>query len=141
MNFDPNNKVVKLCAEGMILEGDGRPIDALRLFEQAWNIATDDYERFTAAHYVARQQADIVNKLKWDEIALSFALKIPNENANSTLSSLYLNVAKAHEDLKDFEKAMVNYQLAMSFTKYLPNDGYGNMIKGGIRNGIERIKI
>ncbi|MEO6149506.1 MAG: hypothetical protein ABIP28_05070 [Mucilaginibacter sp.] len=125
----------------MTLEGEGRPKDALRLFEQAWDIATDDYELFTAAHYVARQQADIVGKLKWDETALSYALKIPNEDANSTLPSLYLNVAKSHEDLKDFEKARINYLLALDFENYLPNDGYGIMIKAGIQNGIERVKI
>jgi tetratricopeptide (TPR) repeat protein len=140
MNFDPNNKVVKLCAEGMTLEGEGKPKDALRLFEQAWNIATDDYERYTAAHYVARQQANIADKLKWDETALSFALKISSEDAKSTLPSLYLNIAKGHEDLKDIEKAMINYQLAMDYEDHLPKDGYGNMIKAGIRNGMERVK-
>ena len=141
MNFDPNNKVVKLCAEGMTLEGEGRPKEALILFEQAWGIATDDYERFTAAHYVARQQAAIVDKLKWDETALSYALELPNEDANTILPSLYLNIAKCHEDLKDFARARINYQSALTYEKHLPDDGYGNMIKVGIRNGLERVKI
>lgn len=95
MIFDPNNKVVLLCAEGMALEGQGRPENALKLYEQAWSIATNDFERFTAAHYVARQQAEIVDKLKWDNTALSFALKIPNEEANATLPSLYLKYCQS----------------------------------------------
>jgi hypothetical protein len=34
----------------------------------------------------------------------------------------------------------MNYELALSFTLHLSDDGYGNLIKGGILNGIERIK-
>ena len=55
------------------------------------------------------------------------------------LPSLYLNIAKCHEDLGDPVQAESNYRLAASFEKYLPEDGYGNMIRSGIRNGLERI--
>ncbi|WP_392471502.1 hypothetical protein ACF3OC_09340 [Sphingobacterium cellulitidis] len=34
-----------------------------------------------------------------------------------------------------------NYQLALSFTDRLSDDGYANMIKRGILNGIERLKL
>lgn len=53
--------------------------------------------------------------------------------------SLYLNIAKCYEDLSDLENAHKNYQLAFSFTYLLPDNGYGNMRKGGIMNGIARI--
>lgn len=54
--IDPDNAVVKLCAQGMQAEGAGRRGDARALFEQAWEIAGDDYERCIAAHYLARHQ-------------------------------------------------------------------------------------
>jgi tetratricopeptide (TPR) repeat protein len=140
MQFDPDNHVVKLCAQGMEMEGKGKPEDASRLFFQAWNEATDDFEKFTAAHYVARHQKSVSDKLKWDETALQLALKINDDTIKGTYPSLYLNIAKCYEDLNDFDNARKNYQSALSFTNLLPDSGYGNMIKGGIINGIERVK-
>ncbi len=71
MQFDPNNNVVKLCAEGMSLEGQGKKEDAKNLFHQAWNGAVNNFEKFTAAHYVARHQETVEDKLKWDETAFN----------------------------------------------------------------------
>lgn len=140
MEFDPNNKLIKLCVRGMEMETKGLPEEASKLFLQAWNEATNNFEKFTAAHYVARHQKSVADKLKWDKIALQFGLKINDETVKGSYPSLYLNIAKCYEDLKDFDNAKINYQLALSFTNLLPDDGYGNMIKGGITKGIERIK-
>jgi len=140
MQFDPNNKIVKLCAEGMTCEGEGEKNEALRLFQQAWDESTTDQEKFIAAHYVARHQASIAEKLVWDETALQLALKINDNNVRKAYSSLYLNIGKCYEELNDFDNARKNYQLGLSFTHLLPDDGYGKMIKGGIINGIERVK-
>ena len=140
MNFDANNNVVKLCAQGMDLEGQGRKKEALELFLQAWNEATNDFEKFTSAHYVARHQETVEEKLKWDETALELASKINDDNVRATLPSLYLNIAKGFEDLRDFTNARKNYQLALSHAGWLPDNGYGNLIRTGIMNGIERVK-
>ena len=78
MEFNPNNNVVKLCAQGMEMEGKGKPGEAGSLFLQAWNEASNDFEKFTTAHYVARHQKSAADKLKWDETALQFALKLNN---------------------------------------------------------------
>jgi tetratricopeptide (TPR) repeat protein len=139
MEFDPDNIVVKLCAQGMDMEGKGKPEEASKLFLQAWNEATNDFEKFTAAHYVARHQKNVADKLKWDETALELALKINNDTVKGTFSSLYLNIAKCYEDLTDLDNAKRNYELALSFTNLLPDTGYGNMIKGGILNGMARV--
>jgi tetratricopeptide (TPR) repeat protein len=140
MQFDPENHINKLCAEGMLLEGEGKPQEALVLFEQAWQNATNDLEKLTAAHYVARRQKTIADKLTWDETALNLALKISTDDIKAIYPSLYLNVAKRYEDLQDFAKANDNYLLALNFTNFLPNDGYGNMIRAGINSGINRVK-
>jgi tetratricopeptide (TPR) repeat protein len=139
MEFDANCRVVKLCSEGMELEGQGRKKEALRLFQQAWDEASNDFEKFTSAHYVARHQENIQDKLKWDETALNLALKIDDDNVRGAYPSLYLNIAKCYEDLNDLYNAMKNYQLALSFIGLLPDNGYGNMLKGGINNGIKRV--
>lgn len=139
MQFDPENKVVKLCAKGMELEGAGKPMEAAKIFYEAWNAATDDFEKFTAAHYVARHQSSVADKLKWDETALNFAVKLNDDSLKDVLPSLYLNVAKCHEDLGDFENALKNYQSAHSFAAFLPEDGYGKMIRAGIESGVKRV--
>lgn len=141
MQFDPNNEVVKLCAEGMELEGQGKKKEALQLFQKAWNKANNDFEKFISAHYVARHQETIGGKLKWDKTALNFAMKIHDDNTKEVMPSLYLNIAKCYEDLSDFQNAKTNYENALSYTNLLPKDGYGNMIKGGIINGVDRMKL
>lgn len=140
MEFNQDNKVIQLCARGMELEGNGKPADASNLFNEAWNLATTDFEKFTAAHYVARHQITISDKLKWDEIALRHSLNIDNETVQETLPSLYLNIGKCYEDLNDFKSAKSSYQAAFSFTSFLSDNGYGNMIKTGISNGLDRVK-
>jgi rifampin ADP-ribosylating transferase len=67
MQFDPNNNVIKLCAQGMDMETEGLTEEANKLFLQAWSEATNDFEKFTAAHYVARYQKSVADKLRWDE--------------------------------------------------------------------------
>jgi rifampin ADP-ribosylating transferase len=140
MQFDTNNKIVKLCAQGMKLEGEGKKVEALECFQQAWDEATNDFEKFTSAHYVARHQDNIADKLKWDKTALHLALKINDENMKGAYPSLYLNIGKCYEDLSNFESARENYELALFFTTFLADDGYGKMIISGIRNGIDRLK-
>jgi len=139
MEIDPNSHVVKLCTQGMALEGQGKPEEACKLFIKAWNEGANEFEKFTAAHYVARHQKSVADKLKWDETALQLALKINDNDVKGSFPSLYLNIAKCYEDLNDFDNAKRNYQLALSFTDALPDNGYGNMIKGGITKGIERV--
>ena len=121
MEFNPNNKVIKLCIEGMGMEEKGQPAEASRLFLQAWNEVTNDFEKFIAAYYVARHQKNTSDKLKWLETALQFALKINDVTVTSAFPSLYSNIAKCYEDLNDHDNAKKNYELANSF-KNNPSD-------------------
>ncbi len=114
MEFNPNNHVVKLCLQGMGMEEKDKPEEASKLFHQAWDEATNDFEKFIAAHYVARHQKKVSDKLKWLETALQFALKINNDTVKSAFPSLYLNIAKCYEDIGDSDKAKMNYELATS---------------------------
>ena len=139
MIFDPDNPVIQICAQGMAKEGEGKPGEAKVLFLEAWGRASNDFEKFIAAHYIARHQDSITDKLEWDKMALHFALTIKDESVQAQLPSLYLNIAKCYEDLNDRDMAKNHYQLALSYTSYLPEDGYGKMIKAGIEKGLERI--
>lgn len=139
MFFDTDNPIVKKCADAMMLEGIGQEAEARQAFTDAWNMATTDMEKCIAAHYIARQQPSAAEKLSWDERALGYAQQVADDNIREGYPSLYLNIAKGHEDLNNLAQARENYLLAQSFLQYLPEDGYGKMIRGGISQGIERV--
>src|SRR3977135_546855 len=115
MEFSPSNNVIKLCVQGMDMEANDNPDEASRLFLQAWNESTNDFEKFTAAYYVAQHQENVPDKLKWLETALQFALKISDESVKAAFPSLYSNIAKCCEELNDLDNARRNHELANSF--------------------------
>lgn len=121
MEFSPFNNVVKLCLQGMEMEEKGKPEEASKLYLQSWDEATNDFEKFLAAHYVARHQKTVSDKLNWLETTLEFALKINDDAVKSAFPSIYLSIAKCHEDLKNSDKAKQNFDLANSY-KYNPSD-------------------
>lgn len=114
MEFDPRNHVIQLCLQGMAAEEKGDPEEAGRIFLRAWHEATNDFEKFTAAYYVARHQQTIGDNLKWLETALHFALKINDISVSGAFPSLYTKIAKCYEELKDPENASKNLALATS---------------------------
>jgi hypothetical protein len=116
MDFNPSNKVIKLCLQGMAMEEQGKPDEASRLFLQAWNEATNDFEKYIAAYYVARYQETVSDKLKWLETALQFAVNINDDAVVSAFPNLYSNIAQCFEDLGDVYNAEKNRDLADSFT-------------------------
>jgi tetratricopeptide (TPR) repeat protein len=141
MEFDPRNTVVRLCAEGMNEEALGNRESAFQLYLEAWEKAISDFEKFTAAHYVARHQDEPHECLYWNEQALQFALRLDEEAVREYLPSLYLNIGKSYETLHNFSKARQHYQLAASFTQYLTNDGYGRMIRSGVEAALLRLEM
>ena len=138
MRFDLNNKVVKLCADGMNAEAQGDIDAAANLFQQAWDAATDDFEKFTAAHYMSRNREDASVELHWNETALDHALAMTDDEARSHYPSLYLNVGRSYEKLGDNELARQHYQLAAEFSESLASGAYTDMIRSGIKAGLQR---
>jgi rifampin ADP-ribosylating transferase len=121
MEFNPNNNVIKLCIEAMGMEEKGKPGEASRLFLRAWNESTNDFEKFTAAYYVARHQKNVSDKLKWLETALKSALRINDVSVAGAFPSLYSNIAKCYEESGDADNAKKNHELAIS-SRDTPSD-------------------
>jgi tetratricopeptide (TPR) repeat protein len=139
MEFDPDNPVIKLCVEGMNAEGEGNIDQALQLFQQAWDTAANDFEAFTAAHYLARNQKDPNDNLKWNLEALTRAEAVDDEGIKGHYPSLYLNVGKSYETLGDMEQAANYYLQAADSSIHLPAGKYSDMIKSGISAGLQRV--
>ena len=123
MQFDPNNNVVRLCLQGMMMEEKGEPEEARRIFLQAWDEATNDFEKFTAAFYVARQQRQNPDKLKWLETTLQYALTLNDDAVKAAFPSLYANIAGCYEALGDIHNAKKNRELATSNTNTISDNG------------------
>ncbi|HET7433196.1 MAG TPA: NAD(+)--rifampin ADP-ribosyltransferase [Thermoanaerobaculia bacterium] len=121
MDFNPNNPVVQLCIQGMEREGKGEPEEAQRLFLQAWSDAANDFERFIAAYFVARQHPDAAGRLEWLQTALQLALQVNDESVAAAFPFLYANIAECQEASGDHASAEANRERAISFD-HAPSD-------------------
>jgi hypothetical protein len=136
--IDPDNPVVRLCAEGIAAEGQGRHKDAAALYQEAWTIHTDDYEACIAAHYLAREQETLQESLKWNQLALAHALAVPDDRIAGFLPSLYLNLGWSHEVLEDAVTARACYLEGAAQLAGLPAGAYTDVVRDGIARGLER---
>jgi len=121
MEFSPDNPIVKLCLRAMHAEENANTEEAERLFLQAWKDATNDFEKFLAAFYLARQQATVDNKLQWTQTALKYAHKLNDAAVKAAFPGLYTELAKCYEASGDQKEAEKNYDLAASLSEQ-PSD-------------------
>jgi hypothetical protein len=140
MPIDPNNLVVKLCAAGIGAEMAGRRDEAAELYQDAWNAKANDYEACIAAHYLARLQKTPEESQHWNSEALRFAELAKDAGLQEFFPSLYLNLGKSHEDLKNFAEAAKFYSLAESAASALADGEYADTVRRGVRRGLERLK-
>ncbi len=132
--FDPNNAVVALCAAGMAIEA--KPDEAKKLFEQAWEKRSDDFDAAIAAHYLARHQPSASDKLRWDALAVEHAERVPDDSAKEMFPSLYLNLASSLMEAGRMDDARNAAHTASGHIDTLPADGYREFL----RMGIDRIR-
>lgn len=114
MEFSPSNSIVQLCLQGMDMEAQGNPEEAAKIFSRAWDEATNDYEKFLAAYYVARHQNNVTDKLQWYQTALQLALQVDDDGVKAALPALYTQIAKCYEELNDTSNAERNHESAAS---------------------------
>ena len=110
--MDTNNTIIKLCIEGTQAEFDGRLGDACKLYRQAWEKSTNDYEACIAAHYVARCHQSPEETLRWNREALERANAVSDGSVREFYPSLYLNIGCSYELLGNQAQAEKYYSLA-----------------------------
>ncbi len=123
MEFSPANPVIQLCLKGMALEENNKSKEAGEVFQNGWELAANDFEKYLSAYFLGRIQKNPDDKLKWFETALQFALKINSESVKSAYPTLYTNIARCYEELNEPENAKKNHDLAISFTKQPDDQG------------------
>lgn len=138
MSIDPNNAVVKLCAEGMQAESSGHLDEAKKLYEEAWDTHSDDYEACIAAHYLARQQSTVEDELHWNKVALSRAESTDSDRIGGFFASLYLNVGHSYEKLGEMRAAREHLRLAKQHLDAVPVGPYREIVCRGIDNALSR---
>lgn len=138
--MDLGNPVLKLCQDGMRAEAEGRPADARALFEQAWASRTDDYDACVAAHYLARQQDDPGEILRWNEAALRHADAVGDDRVAAFYPSLHLGVAMAAERLGDPVAARAAFERAAEHVGALPAGEYGEQLRAAVTDGLRRLR-
>ena len=138
--MDPDNPVVKRCGEGMAVEGSD-PAEAKRLFLEAWDLATSDYEACVAAHYVARHQDTPEDTLHWNQVALERGRASTDPEVAAFMPSLHLNLGKSLEDGGQLAPARLQYEQARATVASLPEGGYRLFVEGGIERAFERLSV
>jgi len=116
MPFDPNNPIVQRCLRAMAVQ----PADATqsrRIALEAWEEATDDFERFLAAYHTARFEEHDAQRIRWLEISLEHATRSGDLSARSALGALHAKLAEAHDARGDREQAAKHRALAESVGK------------------------
>lgn len=114
MEFNPNNTVIQLCMQGMKLEDQHKPEEAVALFLQAWDKATNAFEKFMTAWFIARRQLNASDKLEWYVTALQMARKVNDEAVKGAFPALYANMAACCEELGDLDHAKAYHELSLA---------------------------
>lgn len=136
--FDPGNPIVALCAEGI---GKNDLSERLLYIEKAWNSASSDIEKCVSAHFMGHVIADLSEKLKWQHLALEYALKSDNLHGKQSLSTLYLHIGKIYLDMGLKMRATEYLQLAYSEALHIENTKYNAKIKQGILAAMQKLLI
>lgn len=137
-------------SEALDLFNAGRRKEAREAFAALWSEIETDGDAFhqcVLSHYMADAQDEPTDELMWDRRALAAADRIAKEKPDtaslSVLSlypSLHLNLADVLSRTGDITGARRHLQLAQQASDALADDGYGQMIRGGIERLAARLQ-
>ena len=130
----------------------GERAEAAHAFDALWAEVGPDgdpFHRCTLAHFMADVQDDPEQELLWDQRALAAADGLDDERAQAWHSSLqvrgfypslHLNLAEDYRKLGRPEQARAHLEQATAALDALPDDGYGQLIRGGVARLAELLK-
>jgi hypothetical protein len=137
--------------EAIALSQGGDRTGARLLFAQVWEDVGPDGDplhQLTLAHHMADVQDDPADELLWDLRALAAADGVTDEQAAAAGSaspvaafypSLHLNLGDVYLRLGELDDAQEHLRLGLAAVDELPDDGYGQLIRGGLERLAERL--
>ena len=143
MTFEPD-EVMTQVGQGMELNQSGNRPGARSLFADLWEKVGsegDPFHRCAIAHSMADVQDELSEEMRWDLLALQAAEQITDSRAQEggftgpvqgLYPSLHLNLADDYLRLEEFRAAQRHVIAARNALSFLPDDGYGAMIRGGL---------
>ncbi len=144
--------VMARIGEGIALRERGERVAARDLFAQVWSEIGgengDPFHRCALAHSMADVQDDVHEELVWDLGALAAADLLTNERAArggvagsvaGFYPSLHLNLGECYRKLGEVDRAREHLDRGRASVDALGNDGYGQMIKGGLDRLADRL--
>ncbi|MFJ6182592.1 hypothetical protein [Streptomyces sp. NPDC092295] len=134
--MDPENPVVRLCAQGMTAETEGREADARELFLRAWEAAADDYEACVAAHYLARHQPTPEETLRWNQECLTRADRVGDDRVRGFYASLHGNMGRAQLALGRPGPARTHFRSAAGHLDDVPPGPYREWVRLCVARGL-----
>ena len=138
-------------AEAVELGQTGRATEARELFAQIWaelGPDGDPLHRVTVAHHMADLQEDPHEELAWDLRALDAVDGVTDQRAADAgatgpvaafYPSLHLNLGEDYRKIGDAESARRHLELGRAAAGALPDDGYGQLIRGGLEGLAQRL--
>jgi hypothetical protein len=78
--------------------------------------------------------------LHWNAECLRYAVLVGYERVTGFYPSLYLIMGHSHEQLGDLQDAEECYRAAEAHLSALPAGPYGDMIRDGVAQGLERLR-
>lgn len=103
-----------MCMRGMLMEETGKFQDAVDLYRQAWDVASNEFEKFLAAWFIARLQPEATGRLMWYDTALQLGLSLDNEPVRAAFPPLHEYIAQCYRELGDVSHAREHQELALS---------------------------
>ncbi|QFF99171.1 hypothetical protein PB01_10200 [Psychrobacillus glaciei] len=103
---------------GRVFNSSFRPLDAVPLFLQAWELGIqsgEDDHAVDAAHMLGIAEATSEKRMEWNLKALAYAEKHPK--ASRWLGSLYNNIGWAKVENGNLEEALELFKRALDFRK------------------------
>jgi hypothetical protein len=150
--MEPTSPTMKaiIDAVGILQRGDTQ--HARELLLKLWEQIAPDGEPLqicTMAHFLADTETEPAAELEWDLRALAAAIGSRDADDRDAvapefagfLPSLHLNVGDCYRRLGDHERARLHACHGLNRAAALPDDGYGGLIKAGLRRLRERVAV
>ncbi|WP_392542672.1 hypothetical protein [Oryzobacter telluris] len=128
----------------------GERVRGRALLEEAWDgtCADDGARRTVIAHYLADVQDRVEDEVAWDERALAAFAGVGDDDlapvgiasARAMAPSLHLNLGDGYLRQQRVEEAARHLALALESLDALPADGYGDLVRRGVRRLGERVE-